>query len=155
MGRLAAWDVVADARVLDLYCGSGALGLEALSRGAATATGIDSDRAAVRVAADNARVLGLDLVVVHDRVERWLRGPTSGQFELVLLDPPYDLPDIELTEVLQAVVDLAVTDAVVVVERARRSPEPVWPAGLASLEPRTYGDTTVWFAEATTPSTGG
>jgi 16S rRNA (guanine966-N2)-methyltransferase len=162
--RLDAWDAVRDARVLDLYCGSGALALEALSRGAASAVGVEADRAAARVAADNARTLDLDLHVVHDRVERWLgvgaataRG-TSGsgphrtdQVDLVLLDPPYDLADDALERVLAAVAERCAPDAVVVVERARRSPEPAWPEGLHPLEPRRYGETTVWFAERPIP----
>jgi 16S rRNA (guanine966-N2)-methyltransferase len=161
--RLDAWDAVRDARVLDLYCGSGALALEALSRGAASAVGVEADRAAARVAADNARTLDLDLHVVHDRVERWLgvgataRGTSrSGshepdQVDLVLLDPPYDLAEDALGRVLAAVADRCAPDAVVVVERARRSPEPAWPEGLHPLEPRRYGETTVWFAERPIP----
>jgi 16S rRNA (guanine966-N2)-methyltransferase len=162
--RLDAWDAVRDARVLDLYCGSGALALEALSRGAASAVGVEADRAAARVAADNARTLDLDLHVVHDRVERWLgvgaataRG-TSGsgphrtdQVDLVLIDPPYDLADDALERVLAAVAERCAPGAVVVVERARRSPEPAWPEGLHPLEPRRYGETTVWFAERPIP----
>jgi 16S rRNA (guanine966-N2)-methyltransferase len=162
--RLDAWDAVRDARVLDLYCGSGALALEALSRGAASAVGVEADRAAARVAADNARTLDLDLHVVHDRVERWLgvgaataRGTTGSgphrtdQVDLVLLDPPYDLADDALERVLAAVAERCAPDAVVVVERARRSPEPAWPEGLHPLEPRRYGETTVWFAERPIP----
>jgi 16S rRNA (guanine966-N2)-methyltransferase len=155
-GRLDAWDAVAGAHVLDLYCGSGALALEALSRGAATAVGVDADRAAARAATENARTLGLDLHVVHDRVDRWL-GLTgrrsvdapepAADLDLVLLDPPYDLAEGALAAVLGAVAARCRDDAVVVVERARRSPEPGWPPGLSALEPRTYGETTVWFAE--------
>lgn len=161
--RLDAWDAVRDARVLDLYCGSGALALEALSRGAASAVGVEADRTAARVAADNARTLDLDLHVVHDRVERWLgvggataRGTSrSGpgtrerpdEVDLVMMDPPYDLAGDVLDRVLAAVAERCAREAVVVVERARRSPEPTWPEGLHPLEPRRYGETTVWFAE--------
>lgn len=158
-GRLDAWGAVADAEVLDLYCGSGALGLEALSRGAAGAVGVDADRQAARAAADNARTLDLPLHVVHDTVQRWLGlrgGPTAGAghpprgpFDLVLLDPPYDVPAHELDAVLAALVPLCADEAVVVVERAARGGGPTWPAGLRALSPRTYGETTVWFAERT------
>lgn len=151
-GRLDAWDAVREARVLDLYCGSGALGLEALSRGAVSAVGVDADRSATRVAAANASTLDLPLQVVHERVQRWLDACADGQdaverFGLVLLDPPYDVPAGTLDAVLVGVAGCCEPDAVVVVERSARSPEPTWPAGLTPLEPRTYGETRVWFAE--------
>lgn len=148
-GRLDAWGVVRGADVLDLYCGSGALGLEALSRGAATAVGVDADRAAVRVAADNARSLGLGLQVVHDKVQRWLDSPRAAgaAYDLVLLDPPYDLDEADLAAVLASLAPRVAPDGVVVVERRRRAPEPVWPQPLQALEPRTYGEAQVWFAE--------
>ncbi|MGJ7441506.1 RsmD family RNA methyltransferase [Aquipuribacter sp. MA13-6] len=162
-GRLDAWGAVREARVLDLYCGSGALALEALSRGAVSAVGVDADRAAARTAADNAATLDLPLQVVHEKVQRWLDGPggrggpdrhdggggpdRADAFDLVLLDPPYDVPAGTLDAVLAAVEARCADDAVVVVERSSRSPAPTWPAGLSPLEPRTYGETRVWFAE--------
>ncbi len=145
-GRLDAWRAVAGAHVLDLYCGSGALALEALSRGAAGAVGVEADRTAARVAADNARTLGLPLSVVHDKVSRFVSAP-GRTFDLVLLDPPYDLDGPELAQVLVGVAARCAPQAVVVVERSARSPEPVWPAGLEPLQPKTYGETQVWFAE--------
>ena len=145
-GRLDAWRAVVGAQVLDLYCGSGARALEALSRGAVGAVGVEADRSAARVAAENARTLGLALVVVHERVSRYVS--TAGEaFDLVLLDPPYDLDGPRLAQVLLGVVPRCRPEAVVVVERAARSPEPVWPAGLEPVSPKTYGETTVWFAE--------
>jgi len=149
-GRLDAWRTVAGAQVLDLYCGSGALALEALSRGAAGAVGVEADRAAARVAADNARTLGLALTVVHDDVSRYVSRYVSAPghaFDLVLLDPPYDLDGPGLAQVLVGVARRCRVDAVVVVERSTRSPEPVWPDGMEPLTPKTYGETTVWFAE--------
>ena len=145
-GRLDAWRAVAGAQVLDLYCGSGALALEALSRGAAGAVGVEADRTAARVAADNARALGLALTVVHDTVSRYVFAPGHA-FDLVLLDPPYDLDGPELAQVLLGVAQRCRAEAVVVIERSARSPEPVWPDGLDPLTPKTYGETTVWFAE--------
>ncbi|MFC3688289.1 16S rRNA (guanine(966)-N(2))-methyltransferase RsmD [Aquipuribacter hungaricus] len=150
-GRLDAWRAVDGAEVLDLYCGSGALALEALSRGAAGAVGVEADRVAARVAADNARTLDLPLSVVQDRVSRYVAAP-GPSFDLVLLDPPYSLDGPELAQVLGAVAARCRPDAVVVVERSARSPEPVWPAALDPLEPRTYGETRVWFAELASPS---
>lgn len=152
-GRLDAWGVVREADVLDLYCGSGALALEALSRGAGSAVGVDADRSAARTAADNAATLDLPLTVVHEKVQRWLDARTGAggdgadRFDLVLLDPPYDVPAGTLDAVLTGVAACCADDAVVVVERSARSPAPTWPAGLSPLEPRTYGETRVWFAE--------
>lgn len=149
-GRLDAWGAVREARVLDLYCGSGALALEALSRGAVHAVGVDADRSATRVAAANAATLDLPLQVVHERVQRWLDARDQDgteDFDLVLLDPPYDVPAATLDAVLAGVAGCCEPEGVVVVERSARSPEPSWPAGLAALEPRTYGETRVWFAE--------
>ena len=95
----------------------------------------------------NARTLDLPLQVVHDRVQRWLDGGADDVFDLVLLDPPYDVPESTLSAVLDRLVARVAEDGVVVVERSSRSPEPRWPDGLAPLEPRTYGETRVWFAE--------
>lgn len=177
-GRLDAWGAVQGAHVLDLYCGSGALALEALSRGADSAVGVDADRSAARTAVDNAATLDLPLTVVHEKVQRWLDGRSGRRrsatgaadgpggtgagdghdgtgaggygaepFDLVLLDPPYDVPAGTLDAVLTGVAACCADDAVVVVERSARSPAPTWPAGLSPLEPRTYGETRVWFAE--------
>lgn len=149
-GRLDAWGVVEGARVLDLYAGSGALGLEALSRGAAGGVAVEADRVAHRVGERNAVTLGLGLVVVRDRVERWLAGATD-RFDLVLLDPPYDLAPETLAAVLALVAPLLAPGAVVVVERSGRSPAPLWPSGLELIDSRSYGETTVWFAETPEP----
>ena len=91
-------------RVLDLYAGSGAVGLEAVSRGAAHALLVDSDPRAAATARDNAAALGLtDRVTVRrDRVERVLRaGPADGPVSLVFADPPYALPDAEVDAALE------------------------------------------------------
>ena len=136
------------ARVLDLYAGSGALGLEALSRGAASATLVEHDPAAVAVLRDNVGHLGLPGAhVVAVDVERWLAVDPEARYDLALLDPPYELDGPELAQVLVGVARRCEPEAVVVVERSARSPEPVWPEGLDPLEPKTYGETQVWFAE--------
>lgn len=150
------------ASVLDLYAGSGALGLEALSRGALRLTAVERHRATAALVGRNARDLGLaDRVVVHAAsVERTLRegaGEDGGPaFDLVLLDPPYPLPEDELADVLALLADHGwlAPDALVVVERSTRSPEPRWPAGLAHLDSRSYGETALHLAEPA-PHTGG
>lgn len=158
--RLEHLGVIEDAAVLDLYAGSGALGLEAASRGAARVVLVDASRRVASVAERNARELGLrgSVRVLGDRVERVLLGGTDpagagGRFDLVLLDPPYDLSEQVLADVLQLLVThrWLAQAALVVVERSTRSPEPVWPGGLRALHPRRYGETTLWFAELPEP----
>ncbi|WP_226344564.1 16S rRNA (guanine(966)-N(2))-methyltransferase RsmD [Agilicoccus flavus] len=148
--RLGHLDVLAGARVLDLYAGSGALGLEALSRGAADAVLVESARPAALVARRNVAALGLPARVVADTAERALAGSAArGPFDLVLLDPPYDVDEPTLAGVLGALVEPGRLDpdAVVVVERSTRSPEPAWPRGLRAFADRAYGETTLWYAE--------
>ena len=154
-GRLEHYGVVAGARVLDLCAGSGALGLEAASRGATDVTLVDSARAATQLCAANVKALGLHGVRVHTaKVTAFLAGVAGAGVDLVLLDPPYDLPETELAAMLEP---LARTEdpwlaerAVVVVERSSRSPEPTWPAGLRRFSDKRYGETRIWFAELET-----
>jgi len=128
--------------VLDLYAGSGALGLEALSRGAARADFVEADRKAAAVIKRN--VAGLDLPAARARVhvspvDRFL-SHTSDRFDLIFIDPPYKLPTDELT----AVVDALPPGGLVVVERSSRDPF-VWPATRSALRERKYGETTLWY----------
>ena len=156
--RLEHLDVLAGARVLDLYAGSGALGLEAASRGAAAVLLVESNRGAAKVARGNAAVVALPGVVVReDTVERvLLAGPGArgdDRMGLVLLDPPYDVSEEVLADVLALLVvhRWLAPDALVVVERSSRSPEPRWPAGLDAAGERRYGETRMWFADAPGP----
>ena len=148
------------ARVLDLYAGSGALGLEALSRGAVHLTAVERHRSTAALVERNARDLGLaDLVEVRTgAVERVLSAggaagevphQREGAFDLVLLDPPYPLGEPDLAGVLGLLVSggWLSEDALVVVERSARSPRPAWPAGLVHLDTRTYGETALHLAE--------
>ena len=153
--RLEHLGVVTGARVLDLYAGSGALGLEAASRGARRVVLVEADRNAAAVARANAQALGLaDRVVVRvDTVERHLLGRPDEPFGLVVADPPYALGEARLADVLALLVthEWLGAEAVVVVERSGRSGEPHWPAGLVAAGERRYGDTKVWFAEVPRP----
>ncbi|MER7010147.1 16S rRNA (guanine(966)-N(2))-methyltransferase RsmD [Saccharopolyspora sp. NPDC000359] len=138
------------ARVLDLYGGSGALGLEALSRGAEHATFVESDRRAAGMLRRNAAALGFrDVHVAQAKAETLLSTPTDQPFDVVLADPPYDLTQEKLQQVLAALVDNGWTapGSLVVVERAVRSGEPDWPSRLRPLRTRRYGDTAVHWAE--------
>ncbi|NHN54468.1 16S rRNA (guanine(966)-N(2))-methyltransferase RsmD [Calidifontibacter sp. DB0510] len=146
--RLQFLEAIEDATVLDLYAGSGALGLEAASRGASRVVLVERDRRAADVCRRNARELALPQVEVRaEKVERFLEGDGGPAYDLVFLDPPYDLADHTLAAVLERLVGRLAEDAVVIVERSSRSPEPVWPVGIEVLGPRAYGETTIWYAE--------
>lgn len=149
---LDARDLLRGARVLDLFAGSGALGLEAASRGAADVVLVDSSRQAVAVARRNAALVGTSRVtVVLSAVARYLldRQPPRPM-NLVLLDPPYSYPESELGRLLAALVEgeWLAEDALVVVERSGRGPEPRWPPGLRREQVRRYGETSIWTATA-------
>ena len=135
------------ARVLDLYAGSGAVGLEAVSRGAAHALLVDFDARAAAVARDNSRALGLaDRVTVRrDRVERVLAGEPEPH-ELVFADPPYALPDDELAGTLLRLTEGWLSAAAVLaVERSSRGSAPRWPDRVEGLKQRRYGEGTLWY----------
>jgi 16S rRNA (guanine966-N2)-methyltransferase len=137
------------ARVLDLYAGSGALGLEALSRGAASATFVETDRKALEVLRRNAATLGLPgVTVLPGSVESVLAGPAGAPFDVILADPPYRLPDADLAVVLDRLAGggWLAEHGVLVLERATRDGEPTLPTGLTMIRTRRYGDTaTHWI----------
>ena len=135
-------------RVLDLYAGSGAVGLEALSRGAASVLLVESDARAAAVARSNIDAVALPgAAVATDRVERLLsRPPDGGRYDLAFADPPYAVPDAAVTAVLGLIGDgWLAGDALVVVERATRSGPVDWPPGFAAGKSRRYGEATVWY----------
>lgn len=150
---LEATGMLPDAVVVDLYAGSGALGLEALSRGAARADVVERDRKAAAVAQRNAdrvaRATGSEAVVHTSAVATFLRA-SSRRYDIAFVDPPYDLPDADLAASLDALRPLLVDDALVIVERASRSGPPAWEeAHLRAVRDRRYGDTTLWWGEPT------
>ncbi|MFT3945213.1 MAG: 16S rRNA (guanine(966)-N(2))-methyltransferase RsmD [Ancrocorticia sp.] len=144
--RLEHLGYVDGCEVLDLYAGSGALGLEAASRGAAYVECVESSRQAAALIKQNVRELGLAVVVANTKVQTWLAGPPNRRFDLVVVDPPYDLSEEELAANLEALMPHLAGDALVVVERSVRSPEPTWPAGLERDDDRRWGDTRAWSA---------
>ena len=202
--RLDHLGYIKDCEVLDLYAGSGALGLEAASRGAryvelvehapaaarliqhnVTALGFAGSGAGLRSAsttslpsassastrasgcvvglrsasttsspsASSASTLASGCVVVQQKVETWLSAPPNRAYDLVFLDPPYDLSETQLAAVLAALPPHLAHDAMVVVERATRSPEPTWPAELVLDDERSWGDTRAWSAFMRVPDT--
>jgi 16S rRNA (guanine966-N2)-methyltransferase len=140
---------VQGARVLDLFAGSGAVGLEALSRGAAASVFVESDRAAVDAVRRNIAAVSLPGAVLHRRTaESFLAdGSPEAAFDLVFADPPYAYPDERLADLLTALTDgnWLADSAVVVVERAARAAEPVWPGGIELVTHRRYGEGALWY----------
>jgi len=142
----------------DLYAGSGAVGLEAASRGAAPVWLVERHRRTAAAAAGNAASLDLACEVVVTPVEELVRQPARARFDLVFADPPYDLPDLALDAVLPNLVDhgWAPPGALLVVERARRS-APTWPRSVTDSWVRRYGETVLHFGAVgeTPPRAGG
>ena len=158
---------LAGMRVLDLYAGSGAVGLEALSRGAESVLLVEYGARAARVIRQNVEAIGLPGAVVSaDRVERVLaRGPApaggqdgtapaggqdgtaGGPYDVVFADPPYALADAGVTQVLSLLAEQGwlLPGALVIVERATRSGPLSWPDGFAPDRARRYGEATFWY----------
>ena len=131
------------ATVLDLYAGSGALGLEALSRGAASVVFVESSQGVLPVLKANLAHVGLPGGrVVAGSVHSVVHGPPPARFDLVLADPPYATPDDEVIGVLQALAagGWLAPEAVVVVERASRDEPFGWPTPFTGLRDRRYGE---------------
>ena len=154
--RLDHMNVLEGATVLDLFAGTGALGLEALSRGAARATLVEKASAAARVASANVRSTGLPARVVTADARSYLCARTGedlrGDVDLVFIDPPYDIAEADITAVLSLLGPWIGPDALVVVERATRAPAPTWPPFLVLEDQRTWGETVAYFAGPPLPT---
>ena len=136
--------------VLDLYAGSGALGLEALSRGAASALFVESDRRAATVLQRNIATLGLPGATLRRGfVATVLAAGAAAPVDLVLADPPYEVDAAEIDAVLAALTThgWAHDGTLVIVERAAAVAPLSWPTGWQPWEPRVYGDTCLELAE--------
>jgi 16S rRNA (guanine966-N2)-methyltransferase len=143
-------------RVLDLYAGSGALGLEALSRGAGYCLLVESDSRTARTTKMNAQRVGLPgAVVVNAPVQRVLVAPPKEPYGLALADPPYSLDPDELTAALELLTRGWLTStAMIVVERGSRGPDVVWPEGMISVQERRYGETMLWYGRCARSDSG-
>ena len=137
-------------RVLDLYAGSGAVGLEAMSRGAGAVTAVESDRRTSRLVAQNAATLGFPVEVLSHPVARVLAHPPRAPYDVVFADPPYPMAAEEVETMLGLLVahHWLAAGAVVVLERSARSVEPTWPAGLVRERSKEYGETVLWYVLA-------
>ena len=154
--RLDHMNVLEGATVLDLFAGTGALGLEALSRGAVRATLVEKASAAARVASANVRATGLPARVVTADVRAYLGGrggeALTGENDLVFIDPPYDIPEGDMTTVLSALAPWVGPDSLIVVERSTRAPAPTWPPFLVLEDTRAWGETVAYFAGPPLPT---
>ncbi|RZU73927.1 16S rRNA (guanine(966)-N(2))-methyltransferase RsmD [Micromonospora kangleipakensis] len=138
------------ARFADFYAGSGAVGLEALSRGAEHVLLVESDPRAARVIRENVAALRAAPAarLVTGRVATVLAaGPDGDPYDVVFADPPYAVPDEEITAMLAALVDggWLAADALVVVERSSRTGPVTWVEGVTAERSRRYGETTLWY----------
>jgi 16S rRNA (guanine966-N2)-methyltransferase len=138
-------------RFLDLYAGSGAVGLEAWSRGAGVVTMVEQDRRTATMISTNARQLGFAKAdVVAAPVSGTLARTPTAPYDVVFLDPPYAQSDSEVAADLTALRDQEwlVPGAMVVVERGSRGHEPVWPDGFVDRREKKYGETVLWYVHA-------
>lgn len=139
------------ARMLDLYAGSGAVGLEAVSRGAACALLVEAEPSVARTLLQNVRELALPNVTVRlMRVEQLLADRATEPFDIVFADPPYAATPAQIASALERLTrhGWVAADGWVVVERASRDEGPRWPSGLSGHQSRRYGDTTFWYGHA-------
>jgi 16S rRNA (guanine966-N2)-methyltransferase len=139
-------------RVLDLYAGSGAIGLEAISRGASHALLVEADARAARTIKENVKNLGLPGAEVRaGKAEQIIQSPAPAQpYDLVFLDPPYAVTDADLREILLTLRTggWLAPEALVTVERSTRGGEFRWPDGFEAIRARRYGEGTFWYGRA-------
>ncbi|MFR9788827.1 16S rRNA (guanine(966)-N(2))-methyltransferase RsmD [Streptomyces sp. MB22_4] len=139
-------------RVLDLYAGSGAVGLEALSRGASHTLLVEADPRAARTVRENVRNLALPGAEVRSgKAEQVIRtAPPAAPYDLVFLDPPYAVTDDDLREILLTLRSEGwlTQEALVTVERSTRGGEFRWPDGFEPIRSRRYGEGTFWYGRA-------
>lgn len=159
--KLESYDIIRGARVLDAFGGSGALGCEALSRGAASVTLLDTCPKAVAVIRKNVAAVekamgrtgsgssgatGSAARVQQSQALTYVKS-ASGPWDLVFVDPPYAMPNEQVTELLEALTPKLAEGAVVVVERSSRDAEPVWGEGLYCFSTRQHGETVLYYVE--------
>ena len=131
---------------LDLYAGTGAVALEAASRGAGPVVAVERDKPTADLARGNARTTGLAVTVVTAFVDAYLAG-TPRRFDIVWLDPPYDVPnEVVASQVERLAEGWLADDGLVVVERSGRDTPFAWPESLGERWHRRYGETTLYLA---------
>lgn len=131
-------------RVLDLFAGSGALGLESVSRGADFAQFVESDAKAAAVVKANIRELGANAAVARTKAAAFVEAPSAAEFDLVFVDPPYALSTDTVADLVRQLKEHGASEALFVVERATRDPF-TWPDGVEGVRSKKYGETTLWY----------
>jgi 16S rRNA (guanine966-N2)-methyltransferase len=133
----------------DLYAGSGAVGLEAASRGASRVLLVERDSRTAQLGRRNAEALGLAVDIVLSPVEQVLRKAPPHPFDIVFADPPYELDTSTVSAQIQQLLLNAWVDrdSLIVVERSRRTPPLIWPDSAVKRWSRAYGETILCFAE--------
>ena len=159
--KLESYDIIRGARVLDAFGGSGALGCEALSRGAASVTLLDTypkavavirknvaavEKAMGRTGSGSSSATGSAARVQQSQALTYVKS-ASGPWDLVFVDPPYAMPNEQVSELLEALTPKLAEGAVVVVERSSRDAEPVWGEGLYCFSTRQHGETVLYYVE--------
>ena len=159
--KLESYDIIRGARVLDAFGGSGALGCEALSRGAASVTLLDTypkavavirknvaavEKAMGRAGAGSSSSTGSVARVQQSQALTYAKS-ASGPWDLVFVDPPYAMPNEQVSELLEALTPKLAEGAVIVVERSSRDAEPVWGEGLYCFSTRQHGETVLYYVE--------
>jgi 16S rRNA (guanine966-N2)-methyltransferase len=154
--KLEARDLLEGATVLDLYAGTGALALEAASRGANLAWMVERDGKAAAVCVANLKIvskallkeeIGFDGKVINKSVSAFLNAPGIENVNLVFIDPPYEVSNEEIQEDLEKLKPL-LSKSTVVVERSSRTDAPTWPNGYTLEDTKSYGDTVVYWLSA-------
>lgn len=159
--KLESYDIIRGARVLDAFGGSGALGCEALSRGADSVTLLDIypkavavirknvaavEKAMGRAGSGSSSATGSAARVQQAQALTYVKS-ASGPWDLVFVDPPYAMPNEQVSELLEALTPKLAEGAVVVVERSSRDAEPVWGEGLYCFSTRQHGETVLYYVE--------
>ncbi len=156
--RLEARELVNGAKVLDLYAGTGALALEAISRGAVVAHLVERDGKAAAVCVANCKTIQkamrdeeieVETKVINKSVASFLAAPTADDFSLIFIDPPYEITNEEVSQALEGLLSIITPDAVIALERSSRGTPVELPKGLASIDEKSYGDTTVYWLART------
>ena len=140
-------------QILDLFSGSGAMGLEALSRGASLVHCVEIDDAAAKTISINsalvqkAQPVGV-FQLFHMSVQKFAEATPQNQYHFVYIDPPYDFADSELTTILEKLHshNFLKDDAVIAIERASKTPQPVWPQGYEPSRTKVYGQASIYYA---------
>jgi len=154
--RLDSRDALDGARVLDLYAGTGALALEAISRGAVLAHMVERDGKAAAVCVANAKSVQKAITeedfeaetkVINKSVQSFLAAPTESNFTIVFIDPPYEIDNDEVVSNLDALLPILNPEALVAVERSSRSEKPEFPLKYELVDEKNYGDTIVYWLE--------